>query len=117
MLRRPAGKARKGRKHQDIPSFRNVAGRDASALKMLSYFCANPKEGYAVHTISSASRVTPFLSITLRGLSIFAVVYIILFCLVGKLAFCDIKYFCCPGHVALSVFQGLDNHLFFQAGH
>ncbi len=44
MFRRPVGKARKSRNIWHIPSFRNAAMRDAWAHKMLSYFCASPKD-------------------------------------------------------------------------
>jgi hypothetical protein len=33
----------KTQEYRHIPSFRNAVRRDASAPKMLSYFCASPK--------------------------------------------------------------------------
>ena len=33
----------KAQDYQDVPSFRNIAGQDASPLKMQSYFCASHK--------------------------------------------------------------------------
>jgi hypothetical protein len=34
----PGGQGEKTQEYLDFPSFRNTAGRDASASKMLSYF-------------------------------------------------------------------------------
>jgi len=38
----PVWQGTKTQEYQDILSFRNAVRRDASALKMLSYFCASP---------------------------------------------------------------------------
>ena len=41
----PVWQGAKTQEYQDILSFRNAVRRDASALKMSSYFCASPKKG------------------------------------------------------------------------
>jgi hypothetical protein len=48
---------------------------------------------------------------------VFAIIYPVSFCLVGEPPLCNIEQLRCLRHVAMGVFQGVDDHFPFQVGH